>query len=85
MAKAALAAGHAPDELSFVRAFHTLQYEMTWAAMTRSYGKLPALLKRLHQRLKQLPNEKRPGRSCARAVKSRPFRYTVRVLKRDLD
>jgi hypothetical protein len=85
MAKAALAAGHAPDELSFIRAFHTIQYEMTWAAVTRSYGKLPALLKRLRERLKQLPNEKRPGRSCARAVKSRPFRYTVRVLKRDLN
>jgi hypothetical protein len=85
MAKAALAAGHAPDELSFIRAFHTIQYEMTWAAVTRSYGKLPALLKRLRERLKQLPNEKRPGRSCARAVKSRPFRYTVRVLKRNLN
>lgn len=89
MTKAALAAGHAPDELSFIRAFHTIQYEMTWAAVTRSYGKLPALLKRLlerlRERLKQLTNEKRPGRSCARAVKSRPFRYTVRVLKRDLN
>ncbi len=78
-------AAHAPDELSFIRAFHTIQYEMTWAAVTRSYGKLPALLKRLRERLKQLPNEKRPRRSCARAVKSRPFRYTVRVLKRDLN
>ncbi|WP_429332381.1 transposase [Paraburkholderia sp. 35.1] len=85
MAKAALAPGHAPDELSFIRAFHTIQYEMTWAAVTRSYGKLPALLKRLHERLRQLPNEKRSGRSCARTVKSRPFRYTVRVLKRDLN
>jgi hypothetical protein len=61
MAKAALAAGHAPDELSFIRTFHTIQYEMTWAAVTRSYGKLPALLKRLRERLKQLPNEKRRG------------------------
>lgn len=85
MAKAALAAGHAPNELSFIRAFHTIQHEMTWAAVTRSYGKLPALLKRLRERLKQLPNEKRPGRSGARAVKSRPFRYTVRILKRDLN
>jgi superoxide dismutase len=58
---------------------------MAWAAVTRSYGKLPALLKRLRERLKQLPNEKRPGRTCARAVKSRPFRYTVRVLKKDLN
>jgi hypothetical protein len=85
MTKAALEAGHAPDQLSFVRAFHTIQYEMTWAAVTRSYGKLPALLARLRERLKQLTNEKRPGRNCARAVKSRPFRYTVRFLTRDLN
>ena len=85
MAKAALEARRTPEDLSFIRAFHTIQYEMTWAAATRSYGKLPALLRRLRERLKQLPNEKRPGRSCARAVKSRPFRYTVRYLKRDLN
>jgi hypothetical protein len=55
------------------------------AAVTRLYDKLPALLSRLHERLKQLTNEKRPGRFCAQAVKSRPFRYTVRYLKRDLN
>ncbi|SDR61162.1 transposase, IS4 family [Paraburkholderia tuberum] len=85
IAKAALDAGHAPEDLSFIRAFHIIQYEMTWAAVTRSYGKLPMLLTRLRERLKQLRNEKRPGRTCARAVKSRPFRYTVRFLKRDLN
>ncbi|MBC8743025.1 DDE transposase, partial [Paraburkholderia sp. UCT31] len=52
---------------------------------TRSYGKLPMLLTRLRERLKQLLNEKRPGRTCARAVKSRPFRYIVRYLKKDLN
>jgi hypothetical protein len=85
IAKAALDAGHEPNDLSFIRAFHIIQYEMTWAAVTRSYGKLPMLLTRLRERLKQLPNEKRPGRSCARAVKSKPFRYTVRYLKKDLN
>jgi hypothetical protein len=85
IAKAALDAKCVPEELSFIRAFHTIQYEMAWAAVTRSYGKLPALLSRLRERLKQLANEKRPGRCCARAVKSRPFRYTVRYLKRDLN
>lgn len=85
IAKAALDAGHAPNDLRFIRAFHIIQYEMTWAAVTRSYGKLPMLLTRLRERLKQLPNEKRPGCSCARAVKSRPFRYTVRFLKKDLN
>lgn len=85
MTKAALEARCRPEALSFIRAFHTIQYEMTWAAATRSYGKLPALLARLRERLKQLPNEKRPGRSCVRAVKSRPVRYTVRYLKKDLN
>jgi hypothetical protein len=85
IAQAALDAGHAPNDLSFIRAFHIIQYEMTWAAVTRSYGKLPSLLTRLRERLKQLPNEKRPGRTCTRAVKSRPSRYTVRFLKRDLN
>jgi len=41
--------------------------------------------KRLRERLKALPNEKRPGRACERVVKSRPKRYTVRHLKKDLD
>lgn len=85
IARAALEAGCAPEDLSFIRTFHIFQYEMAWAAVTRSYGKLPMLLTRLRERLKQLPNEKRPGRSCARAVKSRPFRYTIRFLKRDLN
>ncbi|MGF6485221.1 hypothetical protein QFZ91_007448 [Paraburkholderia sp. JPY419] len=66
--------------LSFIRAVHTIQYEMAWAAVTPSYGKLPALLKRLRERLNQLPNERRPGRTCARA-----FRYTVRFLRRNLN
>lgn len=85
MAKAAREARCKPEALSFIRALHTIQYEMTWAAATRSYGKLPALLKRMRERLKQLPNEKRPARSCVRVVKSRPVRYTVRFLKRNLN
>jgi len=32
IAKAALDSGHAPNDLSFIRAFHIIQYEMTWAA-----------------------------------------------------
>ncbi|ARU23450.1 hypothetical protein RSSE_c3058 [Ralstonia solanacearum] len=35
--------------------------------------------------LKSLPNEKRPGRACNRVVKSRPSRYSVRYIKRDLN
>lgn len=84
IAKAALEAKCAPTDISFVRAFHTIQYELRWAAVTRSQGKLPELLRRLRQRLVALPNEKRPGRMCDRVVKSRPKRYTVRVLKKTL-
>lgn len=85
MAKAALEAQCAPTELSFIRAFHIIQYELHWAAITRAQGKLPALLQRLRQRLVMLVNEKRPGRSFNRAVKVKPQRYPVRVLKRDLN
>jgi hypothetical protein len=85
MAKAALAVKCEPTEISFVRAFHVIQYELHWAAVTRAQGKLPALLQRLRQRLVQLLNEERPGRKFDRAVKALPQRYAVRVLKRDLN
>lgn len=42
MAKAALQARHAPEELSFVRALHTVQYEMTWAAVTPLVQQTPS-------------------------------------------
>ncbi|WP_402720308.1 IS4 family transposase [Janthinobacterium rivuli] len=85
MAKAALAVKCDPTEISFIRAFHVIQYELHWAAIVRSYGKLPALMQRLRQRLTDLLNEERPGRKIDRAVKAVPQRYTVRVLKRDLN
>ena len=56
-----------------------------WAAVSRAYGKLPTLMQRLRQRLVMLLNEERPGRKIDRAVKALPQRYTVRVLKRDLN
>ena len=84
MACAAWEAKRAPTDISFVRAFHTIQHEMMWAAVTPAYAKLPACLKRLRERLKRLTNEKRPGRACDRVVKSRPQRYTVRYLKKNL-
>ncbi len=65
MAKTALAVKCEPTEISFVRAFHVIQYELHWAAVTRSYGKLPALLQRLRQRLIS-PAERRPTRSALR-------------------
>jgi len=85
IAKAALTVKCEPTEISFTRAFHLIQYELHWAAVTRAQGKLPALLQRLRQRLVSLLNEERPGRKFDRAVKALPVRYTVRVLKKDLN
>lgn len=85
MAKAALQARLEPTDLSFVRTFHTIQYELMWAATTRAHGKLPALLQRLRERLTSSTVEKRRGRECPRVVKSRPKRYAVRYLKKDLN
>ena len=75
IAKAALEAGCAPTNISFIRAFHTIQYELLWAAATREQAKLPSLLKRLRQRLVAELNVSRPGRSFDRVVKSKPQRY----------
>ncbi len=85
IASAAWEAKLAPTDISFVRALHTIQHEMMWAALTPAYAKLPACLQRLRDRLKSLPNEKRPGRACDRVVKSRPKRYTVRYLNKDIN
>ncbi|MEF2253478.1 transposase, partial [Ralstonia solanacearum] len=85
MACAAFEAKREPTELSFIRAVHLIQHEMMWAARTPAIAKLPAVLKRLREHLKLLINEKRPGRQCDRAVKSRPARYAVRCLKKNLN
>ena len=85
MAKATLEVKCDSTGISFVRAFHVIQYELRWAAATRAQGKLPSLLKRLRKRLVDLLNEERPGRKFDRAVKALQQRYTVRVLKKDLN
>lgn len=82
IAKAALSVKCEPAEVSFIRAFHVIQYELHWLAVTRSYGKIPALLQRLRERLTSLLNEERPGRKCDRAVKALPQRYAVRVVRK---
>ena len=82
IAKAALVVKCEPSEVSFIRAFHLIQFELHWAAVTRSYGKLPASMQHLRERLVSLLNDERPGRSYDRAVKSRPKRYAVRVIKK---
>ena len=85
MAKAALDVKCDPTEISFIRAFHVIQYELHWAALTRAQWKLPALPKRLRNRLVDLLNEERPGRKFDRVVKALPQRYTVRVLIKNLN
>jgi hypothetical protein len=70
MAKAALTVKCDPTGISFIRAFHVIQYELHWAVVTRAQGKLPALLKRLRKRPVDLLNEERPGQKFDRAVKA---------------
>jgi hypothetical protein len=84
ISKAALCAGVAPTDLSFLRALHILQHELIWAA-GMAPGKLPAHLSRLRLQLQFAIVEKRRGRQCPRVVKARPQRYTVRYLKKDLN
>ncbi|HEU4374806.1 MAG TPA: IS4 family transposase [Telluria sp.] len=82
IAKAALVVKCEPTEVSFIRAFHLIQFELHWAAVTRSYGKLPTSMQHLRERLVSLLNEERPGRSYDRAVKGRPRKYPARVVKK---
>lgn len=82
MAKAALEAGCAPTDISFVRAFHTIQYELLWAAANRAQGKLPSMLKNMRQRLVDELTVKRPGRKHDRVVKSKSQRYPYRKTKK---
>lgn len=81
MAKAALEANCEPTDISFIRAFHSFQYELHWLAITRAQGKMPILLQRLRQRLVLLHDPPRPDRKFARIVKSKPQRYPYRVTK----
>ena len=82
IAKAALEVKCEPTEVSFIRAFHLIQFELHWATVTRSYGKLPASMKHLRERLVSLLNDERPDRKYDRAVKATPNRYVTRVLRK---
>lgn len=81
MASAAADAGCEPTEISFVRAFHMIQYELIWAAITRAEGKLPPLIKRLRQRLVTELIVKRPDRRFDRVAKTKAQRYPFRKVK----
>ena len=83
IAKAALTVKCEPMEVSFIRAFHLIQFELHWAAVVRSYGKLPAYMRHLRERLVTLLNDERPDRKFDRAVKAKPSRYVTRVLRKN--
>ena len=82
IAKAALTVKCDPTEVSFIRAFHLIQFELHWAAVVKSYGKLPASMAHLRQRLVSLLNDERPDRKYDRAVKATPKRYATRVIRK---
>lgn len=82
IAKAALVVKCEPTEVSFIRAFHLIQFELQWAATTKSYGKLPSSMKHLRERMVSLLNDERPDRKFDRAVKAKPHRYATRVLRK---
>ncbi len=82
IAKAALVVKCEPTEVSFIRALHLIQFELHWAAVTRSYCRLPDAMKHVRERLLSLLNDERPDRKFDRAVKAGPPRYATRVLRK---
>jgi hypothetical protein len=84
MAKAAAQAKVWPTQMSFLRALHILQNEMIWA-VGMAPGRLPEHLIRLRTQLQFAIVEKQRGRSRPRVLKAIPQRYSVRVLKRNLN
>lgn len=82
IAKAAMQAKCEPTKVSFILAFHLIQQELHWAAVTRSYGKLPKSMKHMRERLVSLLKPDRPARSVDRSVKRPAQRYPFRVIKK---
>jgi hypothetical protein len=78
--KAALVVKCAPSEVSFIRAFHLIQFELHWATVTISYDKLPSSMKHLRERLLSLFKDERPDRKVDRVAKPKLNRYAVRIL-----
>lgn len=82
ISKAALTVKCEPTEVSFIRAFHVIQFELHWAAVVRSCGKLPAYMRHLRERLVSLLNDERSDREYDRVVKVRPSKYSTRTLRK---
>ena len=82
MARAAAQAKCAPTEISFIMALHAYQYEMMHAKTLQSLGTVPAVIKRMRERIIVELNVYRPGRTFARVAKAKAQRYPERRVKK---
>jgi hypothetical protein len=84
MARAAVQVKCAPTEISFILALHAYQYEMMSARTLQSLGTVPALIKRMRERILTELNVYRPDRKFDRVIKAKPQRYPERRLRKTL-
>lgn len=80
IAKAALEAKCAPTSISFTLALMTIQNELLMIGPATAQGNLPAMLKRLRERLVLDLKAQRPGRKFDRVVKAVAQRYPEKRL-----
>jgi hypothetical protein len=80
IAKAALDAKCEPTEISFTLALVTIQNELLMIGPATAQGNLPAILKRLRERLVLDLKAQRPGRKFDRVVKAVAQRYPEKRL-----
>lgn len=84
MARAACEAQCAPTEISFILALHAYQYEMMSAKTLQSLGTVPALIKRMRERILTELNVYRPDRKFDRVTKAKAQRYPERRIRKTL-
>lgn len=82
MARAAAEAKCAPTEISFIMALHAYQFEMMHAKTLQSLGTVPALIRRMRERILIELNVYRPGRKFPRVAKAKAQRYPERRVKK---
>jgi hypothetical protein len=80
IAKAALEAKCEPTNISFTVALMTIQTELMMTGPATAQGKIPAILKRLRDRLVLELKAQRPGRKFDRVVKTVAQRYPEKRL-----
>ena len=82
IAKAAIEAKCAPTDVSFKLALLTIQTELMMIGPATAQGKIPAILKRLRERLVGELKVHRPGRKFERVVKAVAQRYPERRVRK---